>query len=237
MLASAGIDVAPYRRHDGDELRSRCRRLDGHGMDELAEDATSTTRASRSRTCAAPARSRSRFDQVPLDRATDYAAEDADVTLRLWLRFKPRLSREKATRVYEMVDRPLVPVVGRMERPASRSTATIWRGCQPRIRRRDRARSRSEIHARPAARSRSAAPSSSARCCSRGSASRAGARASRALFDRRHRTRAARRARASECAQQVLDWRQLTKLEIDLHRRAAGADQSGDRPRPHQLSR
>ena len=36
-------------------------------------------------------------------------------------------------------------------------------------------------------------------------------------------------------AQLVLDWRQLTKLKIDLYRRAAGADQQGDRPRPHQL--
>ncbi|HLZ78814.1 MAG TPA: DNA polymerase, partial [Sphingomonas sp.] len=56
------------------------------------------------------------FDLVPLDRATHYAAEDADVTLRLWKRLKPRLSREGAARVYEMVDRPLVPVVADMER-------------------------------------------------------------------------------------------------------------------------
>ena len=38
-----------------------------------------------------------------------------------------------------------------------------------------------------------------------------------------------------DCATLVLDWRQLTKLKIDLYRRAAGADQPGDRPRPHQL--
>jgi DNA polymerase-1 len=56
------------------------------------------------------------FDKVPLDRATEYAAEDADVTLRLWQRLKPRLAREAATRVYELVDRPLVPVVAEMER-------------------------------------------------------------------------------------------------------------------------
>jgi DNA polymerase-1 len=56
------------------------------------------------------------FDKVTLDRATEYAAEDADVTLRLWRRLKPRLSREAATRVYELVDRPLVPVLAEMER-------------------------------------------------------------------------------------------------------------------------
>ncbi|MCC3263644.1 hypothetical protein LLE87_36325, partial [Paenibacillus polymyxa] len=48
--------------------------------------------------------------------ATRYAAEDADVTLRLWKRFKARLPMEQATRVYEMVDRPLVPVIAGMER-------------------------------------------------------------------------------------------------------------------------
>src|SRR3546814_3792029 len=56
------------------------------------------------------------FDKAPLDRATCYAAEDADVTLRLWRRLKPRLAREGLARVYEMVDRPLVPVIAEMER-------------------------------------------------------------------------------------------------------------------------
>ena len=56
------------------------------------------------------------FDKAPIDRATEYAAEDADVTLRLWRKLKPRLAREAATRVYELVDRPLVPVLAEMER-------------------------------------------------------------------------------------------------------------------------
>ena len=51
------------------------------------------------------------FNQVPLPEATRYAAEDADVTLRFWHWLKPRLSAEKATRVYERVDRPLVAVL------------------------------------------------------------------------------------------------------------------------------
>jgi DNA polymerase-1 len=56
------------------------------------------------------------FAQVPLDQATRYGGEDADVTWRLWTRFKPRLAYEGATRVYEMVDRPIIPVVAAMER-------------------------------------------------------------------------------------------------------------------------
>ncbi|HYC63356.1 MAG TPA: DNA polymerase I, partial [Reyranellaceae bacterium] len=56
------------------------------------------------------------FDKVPLAAATEYAAEDADICLRLWQRLKPRITAEAATRVYERVDKPLIPVIGRMER-------------------------------------------------------------------------------------------------------------------------
>lgn len=55
------------------------------------------------------------FDKVPLDAATAYAAEDADVTLRLWQVLKPRLAAEGMTSVYETLERPLIPVLGRME--------------------------------------------------------------------------------------------------------------------------
>ena len=54
--------------------------------------------------------------EVPVGRATEYAAEDADVTWRLHRRLKPRLAIEHGTRVYERVDRPLIPVVAAMER-------------------------------------------------------------------------------------------------------------------------
>ncbi len=55
------------------------------------------------------------FDQVPLDKATAYAAEDADVTLRLWRVLKPRLVEKGLVAVYERLERPLVPVLARME--------------------------------------------------------------------------------------------------------------------------
>ncbi|VDC27056.1 DNA polymerase I [Pseudogemmobacter humi] len=55
------------------------------------------------------------FDRVEIADATKYAAEDADVTLRLWQSFKPRLHREKVTTVYETLERPLVPVLAGME--------------------------------------------------------------------------------------------------------------------------
>jgi DNA polymerase-1 len=55
------------------------------------------------------------FDQVPIDEAVPYAAEDADITLRLWLRLRPELHKTRVTAVYETLERPLVPVLARME--------------------------------------------------------------------------------------------------------------------------
>jgi DNA polymerase-1 len=56
------------------------------------------------------------FDQVAIDRATAYSAEDADVILRLWRVLKPRLVAERMTAVYETLERPLISVLARMER-------------------------------------------------------------------------------------------------------------------------
>ena len=56
------------------------------------------------------------FAGVPIDKATEYAAEDADVTLRLWMALKPRLAAERMTTVYETLELPLLPVVVSMER-------------------------------------------------------------------------------------------------------------------------
>lgn len=55
------------------------------------------------------------FDFVDIDKATTYAAEDADVTLRLWMVLKPRLVADRLTSVYERLERPLVPVLAHME--------------------------------------------------------------------------------------------------------------------------
>ncbi len=55
------------------------------------------------------------FDQIPIEDAAKYAAEDADITLRLWKVLKPRLAARKAVTLYETIERPLVPVLARME--------------------------------------------------------------------------------------------------------------------------
>ena len=89
--------------------------LAGHGMDEVAHAVLEHTCISFKDVTGTGKKAIS-FAQVPLDAATRYGGEDADVTWRLWTRFKPRLAQEGATRVYELVDRPLIPVVAGMER-------------------------------------------------------------------------------------------------------------------------
>ncbi len=56
------------------------------------------------------------FDRVPVARATEYAGEETDIGLRLWLILKPRLAAESVTTVYETLERPLAPVLAEMER-------------------------------------------------------------------------------------------------------------------------
>ena len=60
------------------------------------------------------------FDRVPLARATEFAGEEADIGLRLWLVLKPRLAAEHVTTVYETLERPIAPVLALMERTGIR---------------------------------------------------------------------------------------------------------------------
>tara|TARA_R110002072_G_scaffold242564_10_gene401426 strand:- start:6419 stop:9253 length:2835 start_codon:yes stop_codon:yes gene_type:complete len=87
----------------------------GHGMDELAERHLGHKCLTFKELCGTGKKAIP-FGEVPLDKATQYAAEDADVTWRLHSLLKPRLAVEGGTKVYERVDRPLIPVVARMER-------------------------------------------------------------------------------------------------------------------------
>src|SRR5216684_3726581 len=85
-----------------------------HGMDELAERYLSQKTIKFSDVAGSGAKQVS-FDKVPIDKARDYAAEDADVTLQLWARFKPRLAAEHMVGLYETIERPLIPVLLGME--------------------------------------------------------------------------------------------------------------------------
>jgi DNA polymerase I len=114
VLTRVGLEVAPI-----DDTMVMSFNLDAgrhnHGMDELALLHLAHSCIAFKDVCGT-GKNQLRFNQVQLKEATAYAAEDADVTLRLWHMFKPRLSAEQVTRVYERVDRPLVPVLAQMER-------------------------------------------------------------------------------------------------------------------------
>lgn len=113
VLAQHGLEIVGY---DDTMLLSfvLAAGLHGHGLDELAElhfkhkmiayaDVTGS------------GKNKITFDRVPLDKATDYAAEDADFSLRLWHLLKPQIAQQHVTRVYERIERPIAPVVAAME--------------------------------------------------------------------------------------------------------------------------
>ncbi len=86
-----------------------------HGMDELAKLHLDHDCIPFKKICGT-GKNKITFDQVALDKATDYAAEDADITGRLHRLLKPRLVDEGMTTVYETLDRPMVPVLAAMEK-------------------------------------------------------------------------------------------------------------------------
>jgi DNA polymerase-1 len=114
MLAQHGITI---RNQDDVELMSYA--LDAgrnsHGLDALSESRLGHAVLSHGEVTGS-GKNKLSFDQVAIDRATAYSAEDADVILRLWRVLKPRLAAERMTAVYETLERPLVGVLGRMER-------------------------------------------------------------------------------------------------------------------------
>jgi DNA polymerase-1 len=120
IFARHGIHVSPIDdtmiiSFDLDAGRSEEGIGGGHGMDELSARHLGHTTMTFKDICGSGKKAIP-FGEVPLDRATRYAAEDADVTWRLHKLLRPRLADEGGTRVYERVDRPLIPVVAQMER-------------------------------------------------------------------------------------------------------------------------
>jgi DNA polymerase I len=113
IFARYGVPVAPiddtmlmsYAMHAG---------LHNHGMDALSEQYLGHIPIPI-KSLLGSGKSQITFDRVAIDDAVKYAAEDADITLRLWQHFKPRLHRGQVTTVYETLERPLIPVLAQME--------------------------------------------------------------------------------------------------------------------------
>jgi DNA polymerase-1 len=115
LLHRLGIDVAPLDDTMVMSFDLDAGRSFGHGLEELSKLHFEHEPITFKQLCGT-GQKQITFDKVPLDAATEYTAEDADLALRLWQRLKPRLAQENVTRVYERVDQPLVGVIGRMER-------------------------------------------------------------------------------------------------------------------------
>ena len=123
IFAREGLTVAPV-----DDTMVLCYVLGagkhGHGMDEVAEIHLGHTTVKYSDVCGS-GRNQITFDKVPLDKATEYAAEDADITRRLHGLLKPQLVSEHMVTVYETLERPLIPVLKDMEAKGILVDATI----------------------------------------------------------------------------------------------------------------
>ena len=113
IFARQNIRVAPI---DDTMLMSYAMNagLHGHGMDALCAQYLNH-KPIAIKSLLGTGKSATTFDQVEIAPAVAYGAEDADITLRLWELFKPRLHRAGVTTVYETLDRPLVPVLAQME--------------------------------------------------------------------------------------------------------------------------
>jgi DNA polymerase I len=113
IFARYGLRVGPF---DDTMLMSSAMQagLNGHGMDALSEKYLGHSPIPI-KDLIGSGKSAVTFDKVDIDTAVRYAAEDADVTLRLWQLFKPQLHRAQVTTVYETLERPLVTVLAEME--------------------------------------------------------------------------------------------------------------------------
>jgi DNA polymerase I len=114
IMNQLGITISPF-----DDTMLMSYALDAgrnnHGMDELSQKHLGHTPISY-KELTGSGKNKLTFDQVDIEVATRYAAEDADVTLRLWEVLKPRLAAEGMSVVYERLERPLVDVIARMEK-------------------------------------------------------------------------------------------------------------------------
>ncbi|MBI1386170.1 MAG: DNA polymerase I [Rhizobiales bacterium] len=123
VMASHGIAIAPI-----DDTLLISFALDagrgGHGMDELSMRWLGH-RPIAYKEVTGSGKQQVTFDKVAIDRATAYAAEDADVTLRLWHVLKPRLAAERLATVYETLERPMIPVLADMEQAGIRIDRNI----------------------------------------------------------------------------------------------------------------
>ena len=216
VLARHGIAMAPV---DDTMIVSFAldagRSLDGigggHGMDELAQRHLGHTTLTFKDICGSGKKAIP-FGEVPLDRATEYAAEDADVTWRLHCLLRPRLASEGGTRIYERVDRPLIPVVAQMERHGIRvDKARLGKLSEEFAA--ETGRLESEIHAIAGAEFTIGSPRQLGDVLFDKMGYKGGRKGKSGQYSTDQAILEKLSAQGAEIADKVLEWRQLTKLK------------------------
>ncbi len=212
VLARHGVAVAPIddtmiMSFDLDAGKS----LGGHGMDVAAKEHLDHVCTSF-KDVAGTGKKQISFAHVPLDQATAYAAEDADVTLRLWTRLKPRLPVEGATRVYELVDRPLIPVVAGMERSGIKVDRDTLSRLSSRFAQ-EIARLEEEIHALAGGPFTIGSPQQLGQILFEKMGLKGGKKGKSGAYSTDVTVLEKLKAEGSEMCGLVLDWRQLSKLK------------------------
>ena len=104
-------------------------RTERHGLDHLALNLLQVQTIKYEDLCGKGAKQIS-FAEVPPEAACAYASEDADICLRLWMMYRPRLAREGVSSVYERLERPLIPILAEMEKTVLWSMTISCGGCQ-----------------------------------------------------------------------------------------------------------
>lgn len=126
VLSKYGVAIAPF-----DDTMLMSYALDcgkgGHGMNELAKRHLDYETIKFS-DIAGTGKKAKTFDQIAIKEASKYAAEDADITLRLYQVLKPRLAAEGKTTVYETLERPLAPIIVEMERAGVKVDPAVLSG-------------------------------------------------------------------------------------------------------------
>jgi DNA polymerase-1 len=211
VLRKYGVDITPIA---DTMLLSYCTSagLHGHGMDELSRlHFGHETISFKSLTGSGKAQIT--FAQVPIDKATEYAGEDADITFRLHEKLAPEIHTQRVVRVYEECERALVPVLVEMEARGITVSRETLAGLSREFSR-DAAVLEAEIHALAGQKFLLSSPKQLGEVLYDAMGIAGGKKSAKSgAYTTDAETLEALAVEGHEIARKVLDWRHLTKLQ------------------------
>lgn len=206
--------------------------LDGHGMDELSERFLGHKPVSYKELCGSGKGAKA-IAACTVEKVTEYAGEDADVTLRLWEVLKPRLVADGLVHVYERLERPLVPVLARMEQRGIKVDRQILSRLSGRFAQKAAALE-ADIHALAGESFNPGSPKQLGEILFGKLGLPGGKKTRTGQWSTDARTLEDLAAEGHDLPRHIVDWRQITKLKGHLYRRPAAAHGCGG-AHPHVL--